>query len=91
MQSFHDEGIRLQKAIAQAGIASRRKAEQMIQAGLVRVNGQIVKEMGICLKAGVDTLEVEGRPVKWDEYHSREVWALYKPKRCGHLQRFFLA
>src|SRR5204863_7598719 len=37
---------RLQKIIAAAGIASRRKAEQMITSGLVSVNGQIVTELG---------------------------------------------
>ena len=37
---------RLQKVIAQAGLASRRKAEQFIVDGAVRVNGKIVKELG---------------------------------------------
>ncbi len=37
---------RLQKVIAQAGIASRRKAEELIQQGKVKVNGKIVKELG---------------------------------------------
>ena len=41
---------RLQKVIAQAGIASRRKAEEMIAAGRVRVNGEIVSEMGYKVK-----------------------------------------
>ncbi|MGQ0515515.1 S4 domain-containing protein, partial [Bacillus sp. D-CC] len=38
---------RLQKVIAQAGIASRRKAEELIQQGKVKVNGKIVKELGL--------------------------------------------
>ena len=37
---------RLQKIIAAAGIASRRKAEQLISGGLVSVNGQMVTELG---------------------------------------------
>jgi 23S rRNA pseudouridine2605 synthase len=37
---------RLQKIIAAAGIASRRKAEQLISGGLVSVNGQVVTELG---------------------------------------------
>jgi len=38
---------RLQKVIAKAGIASRRKAEELIKQGLVKVNGQVVCEMGV--------------------------------------------
>ena len=37
---------RLQKILSQAGICSRRKAEEMIEAGKVTVNGQIVRELG---------------------------------------------
>ena len=38
--------MRLQKVLAEAGVASRRKSEEIIQAGRVRVNGKVVKEMG---------------------------------------------
>ncbi len=38
---------RLQKAIANAGVASRRKAEKLIQEGLVTVNGKVVTELGV--------------------------------------------
>ena len=38
---------RLQKVIAQAGIASRRKAEQLIVEGKVKVNGKTVRQMGV--------------------------------------------
>ena len=41
---------RLQKVIAQAGIASRRKAEEMIAQGRVCVNGDIITEMGYKVK-----------------------------------------
>ena len=37
---------RLQKAIAHAGVTSRRKAEELIVKGRVKVNGQVVKELG---------------------------------------------
>lgn len=77
-----EKGTRLQKAIAQAGIASRRRAEQLILAGSVRVNGQEVRELGATVLPGKDRLEVEGRTVRWDVPAAREVWALYKPKRC---------
>ena len=42
----HPDGIRLQKVLAQAGVASRRAAEELIAAGRVSVDGKIVREMG---------------------------------------------
>jgi 23S rRNA pseudouridine2605 synthase len=53
---------RLQKVMAHAGVASRRKSEQMIQEGRVKVNGQVVREMGIQVKAS-DRIEVDGVPL----------------------------
>ena len=41
------EEIRLQKYMADCGIASRRKCEELIQKGLVKVNGIVVQELGI--------------------------------------------
>ena len=41
-----DEPVRIQKVIAQAGVASRRAAEDLIRAGEVLLNGEIVKQMG---------------------------------------------
>lgn len=52
---------RLQKIIAAAGIASRRKAEEMIQAGEVMVNGQIVKELGTKADPEKDHIKVNGK------------------------------
>ena len=77
-----EPAVRLQKAIARAGLASRRAAERLIEAGSVRVNGRVVREAGTSLLPGQDLLEVDGRPVAWEEPRSREVWALYKPKGC---------
>ena len=42
----HPDGVRLQKVLAQAGVASRRAAEELIAAGRVSVDGKIVREMG---------------------------------------------
>jgi 23S rRNA pseudouridine2605 synthase len=55
---------RLQKIIARAGIASRRHAEQLILSGQVRVNGEIVTELGTKADPTVDRIEAAGRTVK---------------------------
>ncbi|UCH12504.1 MAG: rRNA pseudouridine synthase [Candidatus Omnitrophota bacterium] len=52
--------IRLHKAIAQAGIASRRKAEKLIASGKVKVNGKIVKKQGVIVEPSRDAIEVLG-------------------------------
>jgi 23S rRNA pseudouridine2605 synthase len=74
-------GLRIHKAMAQAGLASRREAERMIAAGQVRLNGQTVRQPGRLLAAG-DVLEVDGRAVAWEREAVHELWALYKPKAC---------
>ncbi|MEO8288668.1 MAG: pseudouridine synthase [Chloroflexota bacterium] len=57
-------GERLQKILAHAGVASRRAAEEMIQAGRVKVNGQIVTEMGSRANPTLDKIEIDGRPLE---------------------------
>jgi len=52
---------RLQKIIATAGIASRRKAEELITAGVVTVNGKVVKELGAKADPLVDHIKVNGK------------------------------
>lgn len=54
---------RLQKLIAEAGIAARRKAEQLIAAGSVTVNGIVVTELGTKADPDVDHIRVDGRPI----------------------------
>jgi 23S rRNA pseudouridine2605 synthase len=54
---------RLQKLLAQAGIASRRHAEEMIKAGRVAVNGTVVKELGVKADPATDTIAVDGKAV----------------------------
>ncbi len=49
--------VRLQKYLAECGIASRRKCEEFISAGLVKVNGEIVTEQGIKVDPNVDKIE----------------------------------
>jgi 23S rRNA pseudouridine2605 synthase len=58
-----EQGERLQKILARAGVASRRAAEELISAGRVKVNGAIVTEMGSRAQPGKDRIEVDGRVV----------------------------
>jgi pseudouridine synthase len=55
--------MRLQRYLAQAGIASRRKAEELIAAGSVRVNGLTVRELGTVVDPRSDRVEYGGRVV----------------------------
>lgn len=52
---------RLQKIIAAAGVASRRKAEQLILEGRVTLNGKMVTELGTKAEFGVDHIKVDGK------------------------------
>src|SRR5512145_554185 len=54
---------RLQKFLAQAGVASRRAAEQLIVEGRVRVNGRIVKELGTKVDPRHDRIDVDGKRI----------------------------
>src|SRR5207253_10967872 len=56
--------MRLQKAIADAGVASRRAAEEMIRTGRVTVNGRTVCEMGVKVDPEKDHVKVDGRHLK---------------------------
>lgn len=68
---------RLQKLISQAGIASRREAEEMIKAGRVKVNGTVVTEMGAKAEPNYDKIVVDGKPIKTEKL---VYILLYKPK-----------
>ncbi|MDO4681041.1 MAG: pseudouridine synthase [Aerococcus sp.] len=57
---------RLQKVIAHAGVASRREAEKMIQAGRVKVNGEVVRELGTKVTQ-TDQIEVDQIPIYKEE------------------------
>ena len=69
--------IRLQKILAQAGIASRRTAETLIADGRVTVNGKTVRELGTKADGARDDIRVDGRRVKPTE--RRRYILLYKP------------
>jgi len=71
--------IRLQKLLAQAGVASRRRAEDMIRAGEVTVGGAVVTELGISVDAQHDRVEVHGKRVRPEEPQYR---LILKPRAC---------
>jgi 23S rRNA pseudouridine2605 synthase len=54
---------RLQKVLACAGVASRRKCEELILQGRVRVNGQVVTQLGTKVDPARDIIEVDGQPI----------------------------
>ena len=57
------EGIRLQKVLAAAGVASRRKAEELIRLGRVKVDGLVVKEMGLRIDPDNAVVHVDGNRI----------------------------
>ena len=67
---------RLQKVIAQAGIASRRKAEELIKDGKVKVNGEVITELGTKVSES-DKVEVNNKPI---EKETKEYYLLNKPR-----------
>src|SRR4051812_33405743 len=67
---------RLQKVIARAGIASRRKAEELILDGRVKVNGKVVKELGTKVVPS-DKVEVNEIPIEKEE---PVYFLMYKPR-----------
>ena len=71
------EGVRLQKVLANAGVASRRVCEELILEGRVKVNGVKVTELGSRIDPSVDSVTVNGQPVQLDA--SRIYLALNKP------------
>jgi 23S rRNA pseudouridine2605 synthase len=71
-------GIRLQKVLSQAGIASRRNAEKMIRDGRVEIDGQVVTELGTRVDPDVSLIRVDGARVVLDD--SMVYLALNKPR-----------
>lgn len=61
------EPIRLQKVLAQAGIASRRASEELIAAGRVEVDGRVVREMGIKVDPDAAVIRVDGTRIVLDD------------------------
>jgi 23S rRNA pseudouridine2605 synthase len=68
---------RLQKVLAKAGVASRRKAEELIRQGKIRVDGRVVTEMGIKVDPEIQSVECEGTPL--DSQEEKVYILLHKP------------
>jgi len=78
--NVHQETLRLNRYLALAGIGSRRKNDQLILSGAVRVNGVVVKELGTKVDTSRDRVTVNGRPV---ELARKLLYILLnKPKDC---------
>lgn len=58
------DGIRLQRVLAEAGIASRRKSELLIEAGEVKVNGRVVRELGTRVHPDRDRVTYRGKTIR---------------------------
>ncbi len=72
--------MRLNRFLARAGVASRRKSDELIAAGSVRVNGETVADAGRSVEVGSDRVEVGGKQVWLPEGH--EYVLLYKAHGC---------
>jgi len=77
-QEGDPQGERLQKILASAGVASRRKAEELILAGRVQVNGQVVAELGTRHDPERDHIKVDGKLLRGPE--RRRYYMLNKPR-----------
>lgn len=74
-----DTLVRINKALADAGVCSRRKAEELILQGLVRVNGEPVTNLGRKVNMAADTITVDGKPVA--AAATRTYLLMHKPVR----------
>lgn len=72
------DGQRLAKVMAQLGVASRRRCEQLVFAGRVRVNDQTITHPATKVDPDRDRIEVDGNPVRVDE--PKQYLVVYKPR-----------
>lgn len=76
--------VRLQKYLAECGLGSRRGCEELITAGAIRVNGQIVQALGVKIDPDHDSVTYKGRRVKPAE---QGILLLNKPRRVVSTRR----
>ena len=75
------KGERLQKVLAKAGVASRRHAEVLIDAGRVEVNGNVILKQGVKVNPAVDVIRVDGVRVNVNE--DQAYFILINPAECS--------
>lgn len=73
-----DDGVRLQKVLAAAGLGSRRHCEQLIEDGLVVVNGKTIVEQGVRVDPLTDVIRVDGARIPPPRRHL--YFAFHKPR-----------
>jgi 23S rRNA pseudouridine2605 synthase len=69
--------LRLHKILAQAGVASRRAAEEMIAAGRVAVDGKVMNQPGDAADPASQKITIDGKPLPPPEF--KEYWVVNKP------------
>ena len=81
------EEIRLQKFLAENGIASRRKCEEYILQGKVKVNGKVITELGTKINTEKDIVEFENKKI--EKNNEEQIYILLnKPVRiCNNSKR----
>ncbi|KAD3633298.1 pseudouridine synthase [Arthrobacter yangruifuii] len=77
-EQHNPEGVRLQKVMASAGVASRRVCEEMIAEGRVEVDGQVVTELGVRVDPAVVAIHVDGMRLQLDE--TQKYYVFNKPR-----------
>lgn len=78
LEVHRPEGVRLQKVLAAAGLGSRRKCEVLIERGLVKVDGEVVTQLGVRVDPDNVVIEVKGKRISVDD--SKVVAVLNKPR-----------
>ena len=76
---MENNGIRLQKFLAERGIASRRKCAEIIQEGRITVNGAVITEPGIHVDTFTDVICIDGKKLDSSKEQRRTIM-LYKPR-----------
>ena len=80
--------IRLNKFLASAGIASRRKCDELIENGKIKINGKIVRDLGVKIDTNKDTVEYNGKIIK--NIEKKTTIIINKPKNyvCSRKSQF---
>lgn len=78
-EKYKEEEIRLQKYMADCGVASRRKCEEYISNGMAKVNGKIVTELGVKVNPKKDIIEYNGKKLESSNESKKVYILLNKP------------